>query len=84
MNERNLLGICFKALIKNTISCLKMQLVKALSLVYYPDHVFTHSSESDLEISCRVNQIFDFTLFPSGSSLENGSSYAALKHLVRD
>ena len=34
MNERNLLGFCFKALIKNTISCLKMQLLKALSLVY--------------------------------------------------
>ena len=34
MNERNLLGFCFKALIKNTISCLKMHLVKAVSLVY--------------------------------------------------
>ena len=34
MNERNLLGFGFKALIKNTIFCLKMHLVKAFSLVY--------------------------------------------------
>ena len=34
MNERNLLGSCFKALIKKTISCLKIHIMEALSPVY--------------------------------------------------
>ena len=34
MNESNLLGFCLKDLIKNTISCLKIHIMKALSPVH--------------------------------------------------
>ena len=34
MNESNLLGFCFKALINNTISCLKIHIMEALSPVH--------------------------------------------------
>ena len=40
MNESNMVGFCFKALIKNTISCLKIHLLKALSLVYLINTVY--------------------------------------------
>ena len=34
MNESNLLGFCLKDLIKNTVSCLKIHTMKALSAVH--------------------------------------------------
>ena len=34
MNESRLLGFCLKALIKNTISCLQIHIMKAMSPVY--------------------------------------------------
>ena len=34
MNESQLLGFCLKALIKNTISCLQIHIMKAMSPVH--------------------------------------------------
>ena len=46
MNERNLQRFCFRALIKNMISCLKIHLVNALSLVYLIATFFFRDDQS--------------------------------------
>ena len=50
MNESQLLGFCLKALIKNTISSIKIHIMKATSPVHSIDkfycHMINHADEN--------------------------------------
>ena len=60
MNESNLLGFCFKALIKNTISCLKIHIMKALSPVYLIATVYfemINHGDENIDPFCTIRLI---------------------------
>ena len=55
MNESQLLGFCLKALIKNTISCLKIHIIKAMSPVHLVATVYCDMiNDYDMISSFRI------------------------------